>query len=165
MFKNYTRNLLWKVNFSSKRNCLDGSIFPEVPFLLVQFIDLITPLAQSSFNSKGPLFSFNNVGLFDDTTPLPIAIAMRRLIAVPAARVPITFSRNHLKLSLVALSFLKIVFPSFSFFILNLQLLIVVITKVYFGYTLLNRSSVTLVPLSSAYFPDSLLISSGTILL
>ena len=79
----------WKVNFSSKKNSLDGSIFPVVLFLLVQFIDLMTPRAQSLVNIKEPPFYFNNVGLFDLTTPLPIAITMRRPIAVSAARVPI----------------------------------------------------------------------------
>ena len=79
----------WKVNFSSKRNCLDGSIFPVVSFLLFQFIDLMNSRAQSSVNSKEPPFSFNNVGLFHLTTPLPIAIKMPRLIAVPSACVPV----------------------------------------------------------------------------
>ena len=78
MFKNYTR-FFWKVNFSSKRNCLDSYIFPVVLFPLVQFIDLMIPRPQSSVNSKGPPFSLNNVGLVDLTTPLPIAITMRRL--------------------------------------------------------------------------------------
>ena len=131
----------WKVNFSSKRNyCLDGSIFRVVPFLLVQFIDLMTHRAQSLVISKEPPFSFNNVGLFDLTTPLPIAITMRRLITVPAVPcsndgLPIVFI-FFMKSSETKFGrsfYLRIVFPSFSFFILSFQLLMVVLTKVYFG--------------------------------
>ena len=89
MFKITPEIFFWKVNFSTKRNCLDGSIFPVVPFLLVQFIDLMNPRAKSSVNSKEPPFSFHNF-LFDLTTPMPIAITMWRLLTVPAVRVPIT---------------------------------------------------------------------------
>ena len=127
----------WKVDFSSKRNYLDASIFLVVPFLLIQFIDLMNPRAQSSFNSKEPPFSFNNVRLFDLTTPLPIATTMRRLIAVPAARVLIImvfiFFMKSSETEFGHPFFLKIVFPSFSFFILSFQLLMVVQTKMHFG--------------------------------
>ena len=140
----------WKVNFSSKKNCLDGSTFPVVLFLLVQFIDLMTPRTQSLVNTKGPPFYFNTVGLFDLTTPLPIAITMRRPIAVPVARVSIImvfiFFMKSSQTSFGRPFFLKIVFPSFSFFILSFKLLMVVLTKVDFGYPLLNRSTVALVP-------------------
>ena len=50
---------LWKVNFSSSRNFLEGSTFPVVPFLLVQFIDFKTLRAQFSVNSRPPPNSFN----------------------------------------------------------------------------------------------------------
>ena len=50
---------LWNVNFSSSRNFLEGSTFPVVPFLLVQFIDFKTLRAQFSVNSRPPPNSFN----------------------------------------------------------------------------------------------------------
>ena len=50
---------LWNVIFSPSRNFLEGSTFPVVPFLLVQFIDFKTSRAQFSVNSRPPPNSFN----------------------------------------------------------------------------------------------------------
>ena len=50
---------LWKVNFSSSRNLLEGSTFPVVSFLLVQFIDFKTLRAHISINSRPPPNSIN----------------------------------------------------------------------------------------------------------
>ena len=61
----------WKVNFSSKRNCWDGSIFSVVSFLFILFIDLETPLAQSSVSCNDPPYPFHSIALFGFTTPFP----------------------------------------------------------------------------------------------
>ena len=115
----------WKVSFSSDRNCLDGSIFFVVSLLLYQFIDFKAPHTQSSVSSNDPPFSFNSVGLFDLTTPFPIAITIWWLAAVPANP-----CSNHNDLHFfIRLSesrfgrpfFLKIIFPSLSFFIFIFQ--------------------------------------------
>ena len=108
-------------------NCWDGSIFPVVPFLFSQIMCFKTALAQSSGSCNDSPFSFNNIGLFDYTTPFPMAVTIWQLIAVPAACVPII-----IVLTLAIRSSesrfgwpfrLKRVFPSSSFLILNFQLL------------------------------------------
>ena len=50
---------LWKVNFISSRNFLEGYTFPIVPFSLVQFMDFKILRAQFSVSSRSPLNSFN----------------------------------------------------------------------------------------------------------
>ena len=50
---------LWKVNFSSSKNFLEGFTFSVVPFLLVQLIDLETLWTQFSVNSRPLPNSFN----------------------------------------------------------------------------------------------------------
>ena len=59
--------------------------FPCFPFSPHLVMDFKTPLAQSSVSCSDPPFSFNTFGLFDFSTPFPMAITIQRLIAVPAA--------------------------------------------------------------------------------
>ena len=51
------------VNFSSKGNYWDGSIFPVVPLLFTQLIHFKTPVAQYSVICNNPPFFFNNIRL------------------------------------------------------------------------------------------------------
>ena len=105
----------WKVSFYSKRDCLDGSIFPAVPLLLFQFLYFRTPSAKSFVSSNDSSFAFINGGLFNLTTLFPIAITMWRLTVVPAARVPIirifTFLIKPSESRFGWHFFLKIIFP------------------------------------------------------
>ena len=50
MFPNITFEIFfWYVNFSSSRNFLEGSSFPVVAFLLVQFLDLRFKILRAQF--------------------------------------------------------------------------------------------------------------------
>ena len=51
---------LWEVDFSSSRNWLEGSIFLDIPFRLVQFMDFKTLRAQFSAGSR-PLPNWFNI--------------------------------------------------------------------------------------------------------
>lgn len=119
--------LFWKVSFSFKTNCLDGSNCLVLPFFLVQFIDFKTPRAQSSRSSSDPPFSLYSVSLFDLITASPVAITIRWLTTVPAVHVltitSFTFFIRSSERRFSRTFFLKIIFLSLFFFILVLQLL------------------------------------------
>ena len=122
----------------------------ECSSYLTFVVDTFNRNGFNNFNVKSvtsvccnnPWFSFNNIGLFDFIIPLPMAITIRRFIAVPAAHVAIlTFAIRPSKSRFGRPFCLKIVFPSLSFLILNFQWLMDVLRKVYFGWILLKRSS------------------------
>ena len=59
---------LWKVNFSSKRNWAEGSIFPVVPFGLHHSMPRRIPLAHRFVRFTVPPYSTRISGLLDLTT-------------------------------------------------------------------------------------------------